>query len=108
MLLDRLQRTGVSVHLLNYGCLRRWLSVSETAIALRPLFFMVHPDLFGKFPKEQVITASCQLNCNNSSRSRKSLSRIAGLIESHKDHLQVTVNGFDSGWTWALQSNECL
>jgi len=33
----------------------RLLSVSETAIALRPFIFSVHPDLFGKFPKEQVI-----------------------------------------------------
>jgi len=32
----------------------RLLSVSETAIALRPFLFSVHPDLFGKFPKEQV------------------------------------------------------
>jgi len=32
----------------------RLLSVSETAIALRPFIFSVHPDLFGKFPKEQV------------------------------------------------------
>jgi len=33
----------------------RLLSVSETAIALRPFIFSVHPDLFGKFPKEQVV-----------------------------------------------------
>ena len=32
----------------------RLLSVSETTIALRPFIFSVHPDLFGKFPKEQV------------------------------------------------------
>lgn len=32
----------------------RLLSVSETAIALRPFLFSVHPDLFGQFPKEQV------------------------------------------------------
>lgn len=52
--MNRFQRT-FPPQLLNYAS-HRCLSVSETAIALRPLFFMVHPDLFGKFPKEQVIT----------------------------------------------------
>lgn len=51
--INLLQRT-FSPQLLNYSS-QRWLSVSETAIALRPLFFKVHPDLFGKFPKEQAI-----------------------------------------------------
>jgi len=37
-----------------YRISTRLLSVSETAIALRPFIFSVHPDLFGKFPKEQV------------------------------------------------------
>ena len=42
----------------------RLLSVSETAIALRPFLFSVHPDLFGKFPKEQVtfIVLDCSIS----------------------------------------------
>jgi len=48
--------------------IRRLLTVSETAIALRPFLFSVHPDLFGKFPKEQVTSdhISLQLNSSNS------------------------------------------
>lgn len=29
--------------------------MNETSIALRPFFFTVHPDLFGRFPKEQAV-----------------------------------------------------
>jgi len=40
------------------------LSISETAIALRPFLFSVHPDLFGRFPKEQVrkIILGCSIS----------------------------------------------
>ncbi|ELT99526.1 hypothetical protein CAPTEDRAFT_196223 [Capitella teleta] len=34
---------------------RRYLSLNETSTALRPFFFAVHPDLFGRFPKEQSV-----------------------------------------------------
>jgi len=32
----------------------RQLSSTEVSTALRPFYFLVHPDLFGKYPKEQV------------------------------------------------------
>lgn len=32
----------------------RLLSSAEVSTALRPFYFLVHPDLFGKYPKEQV------------------------------------------------------
>jgi len=32
----------------------RLLSSTEVSTALRPFYFLVHPDLFGKYPKEQV------------------------------------------------------
>ena len=32
---------------------RRWLSGPEVSTALRPFYFLVHPDLFGKYPKAQ-------------------------------------------------------
>jgi len=32
---------------------RRCLSGTEVSTALRPFYFLVHPDLFGKFPQEQ-------------------------------------------------------
>ena len=34
---------------------RRELTSSEVSTALRPFFFLVHPDLFGLFPKEQAV-----------------------------------------------------
>jgi len=32
---------------------KRFLSGTEVSTALRPFYFLVHPDLFGKFPQEQ-------------------------------------------------------
>ena len=32
---------------------RRLLSGAEVSTALRPFYFLVHPDLFGKYPREQ-------------------------------------------------------
>ncbi|XP_052817015.1 T-cell activation inhibitor, mitochondrial-like isoform X2 [Mya arenaria] len=37
-----------------YSC-RRHLNSTQTATALRPFYFAVHPDLFGKFPKERAV-----------------------------------------------------
>ncbi len=36
-------------------CCRRWLTSSEVSIALRPFYFLVHPDLFGRFPDERAV-----------------------------------------------------
>ncbi|XP_071089039.1 T-cell activation inhibitor, mitochondrial-like [Haliotis cracherodii] len=33
----------------------RHLNVQETAAALRPFYFVVHPDLFGKYPRERSV-----------------------------------------------------
>ncbi|XP_021346946.1 T-cell activation inhibitor, mitochondrial-like [Mizuhopecten yessoensis] len=35
--------------------LNRCLSINETATALRPFYFVVHPDLFGQHPKERKV-----------------------------------------------------
>ena len=32
----------------------RWLSAAQVATALRPFYFAVHPDLFGKYPAARV------------------------------------------------------
>ena len=32
----------------------RHLTGTEVSTALRPFYFLVHPDLFGKYPKEQI------------------------------------------------------
>lgn len=37
---------------------RRMISHQDTVTALRPFYFVVHPDLFGKYPDQQV---SCGL-----------------------------------------------
>lgn len=34
---------------------RRFLNNSQTAAALRPFYFAVHPDLFGRYPKERSV-----------------------------------------------------
>ncbi len=34
---------------------RKWLSNAQVATALRPFYFLVHPDLFGRWPREQAV-----------------------------------------------------
>ena len=38
-----------------FALTRRCLTASEITTALRPFYFLVHPDLFGRFPKERTI-----------------------------------------------------
>jgi len=35
--------------------IRRSLSSSQVSTALRPFYFLVHPDLFGRWPQEQAV-----------------------------------------------------
>lgn len=37
------------------GILGRYLSTQEVSAALRPFYFVVHPDLFGQFPSERAV-----------------------------------------------------
>jgi len=42
----------------DYGSIiSRSISSGEVFTALKPFFFVVHPDLFGQFPKERVCSA---------------------------------------------------
>ena len=34
---------------------RRKLSSAQVSTALRPFYFLVHPDLFGRWPREQAV-----------------------------------------------------
>ena len=38
----------------SYYIAKRFLTGTEVSTALRPFYFLVHPDLFGKYPQEQV------------------------------------------------------
>lgn len=40
----------------------RFLSAAEVSTALRPFYFSVHPDLFGKYPEQRVSTYSARLH----------------------------------------------
>ena len=37
------------------GHIRRALSNAQVSTALRPFYFLVHPDLFGRWPQEQAV-----------------------------------------------------
>ena len=37
------------------SCRRRPLSSAQVSTALRPFYFLIHPDLFGKWPQEQAV-----------------------------------------------------
>jgi len=39
----------------------RYLNSAEVSTALRPFYFNVHPDLFGKYPEERVRFFTCHL-----------------------------------------------
>ena len=41
-----------------YKSLRRSLTQAQVSTALRPFYFLVHPDLLAKFPKEQSVNES--------------------------------------------------
>ena len=38
----------------SWSC-RRFLSNAQVSTALRPFYFLIHPDLFGKWPQEQAV-----------------------------------------------------
>lgn len=40
------------------GLICRFLSSAEVSTALRPFYFSVHPDLFGKYPEQRKINES--------------------------------------------------
>jgi len=41
----------------------RYLTTQEVSAALRPFYFIVHPDLFGQFPNERVCKLYCVCVC---------------------------------------------
>lgn len=51
----------------------RHLSVSQTATALRPFYFAVHPDLFGRYPRERHVNEE----------SLKTLHEYVATLQSH-------------------------
>lgn len=44
------------------GILCRFLSSAEVSTALRPFYFSVHPDLFGKYPEQRVCSKIIDFN----------------------------------------------
>ena len=44
---------------------RRWLTQKQISTALRPFYFLVHPDLLTKFPKERVANESALKSLKN-------------------------------------------
>ncbi|KAL4716371.1 hypothetical protein ACJJTC_006733 [Scirpophaga incertulas] len=60
------------------GALCRYLSSAEISTALRPFYFSVHPDLFGKFPEQRKV-------------NENSLQQLSALIEAQQSSRRVTV-----------------
>lgn len=59
----------------------RQMSSSQIATALRPFYFFVHPDLFGKYPSERAVNES----------SLQSLSSFIETVKSEKPHSATTL-----------------
>ena len=47
---------------MNFRLFRRYLSGSQLSTALRPFYFLVHPDLFGKYPEIRSINENSLKN----------------------------------------------
>ncbi|VVC95588.1 unnamed protein product [Leptidea sinapis] len=58
--------------------LHRCLSSAEVSTALRPFYFSVHPDLFGKYPEQRKI-------------NEHSLQQLSALIEAQQCSRNITV-----------------
>lgn len=60
------------------GVLCRYLSSAEISTALRPFYFSVHPDLFGKFPEQRKI-------------NENSLQQLSALLEAQQTSRRLAV-----------------
>ncbi|KAJ8730703.1 hypothetical protein PYW08_002116 [Mythimna loreyi] len=60
------------------GLICRFLSSAEVSTALRPFYFSVHPDLFGKYPTQRKI-------------NEHSLQQLSALIEAQQSCKKITV-----------------
>ncbi|KAM3964248.1 T-cell activation inhibitor, mitochondrial [Aphomia sociella] len=60
------------------GVLCRYLSSAEISTALRPFYFSVHPDLFGKYPEQRKI-------------NENSLQQLSALIEAQQSSQRLSV-----------------
>ncbi|KAL4233988.1 hypothetical protein ACF0H5_005643 [Mactra antiquata] len=60
---------------------RRYLNNSETAAALRPFYFAVHPDLFGRYPKERSVNEE----------SLKTLHEYVGSLQTQQSYTQQPI-----------------
>ncbi|CAH0406903.1 unnamed protein product [Chilo suppressalis] len=60
------------------GAFCRYLSSAEISTALRPFYFSVHPDLFGKFPEQRKINES-------------SLQQLSALLEAQQSSRSLSV-----------------
>ncbi|CAH1646578.1 unnamed protein product [Spodoptera littoralis] len=60
------------------GLVCRFLSSAEVSTALRPFYFSVHPDLFGKYPEQRKI-------------NENSLQQLSALIEAQQSSKRISV-----------------
>ncbi|XP_047019192.1 T-cell activation inhibitor, mitochondrial-like isoform X1 [Helicoverpa zea] len=60
------------------GIVCRFLSSAEVSTALRPFYFSVHPDLFGKYPTQRKV-------------NENSLQQLSALIEAQQSSKRLTV-----------------
>lgn len=60
------------------GVISRYLSSAEISTALRPFYFTVHPDLFGKYPEQQKV-------------NENSLQQLSALLEAQQTNRKVSL-----------------
>ncbi|XP_048007218.1 T-cell activation inhibitor, mitochondrial isoform X1 [Leguminivora glycinivorella] len=60
------------------GILCRYLSSAEVSTALRPFYFSVHPDLFGKYPEQRKV-------------NENSLQQLSALIEAQQSSRRISI-----------------
>ena len=64
---------------------RRWLTQKQISTALRPFYFLVHPDLLTKFPKERVANESALKSLKN---------YISVVLDEHRSPVSIQTTFF--------------
>ncbi|KAL0880994.1 hypothetical protein ABMA27_002145 [Loxostege sticticalis] len=100
------------------GVLCRYLSSAEISTALRPFYFSVHPDLFGKYPEQRKVNENSLQQLSAFLEAQQAYRRIAvpplsfylrqkDMPEGEFKHVKIQLNGNNARETVIKVLNAC-
>ncbi|KAL0831402.1 hypothetical protein ABMA28_002218 [Loxostege sticticalis] len=100
------------------GVLCRYLSSAEISTALRPFYFSVHPDLFGKYPEQRKVNENSLQQLSAFLEAQQASRRIAvpplsfylrqkDMPEGEFKHVKIQLNGNNARETVVKVLNAC-